>query len=663
MPKVIHTKHKLVSGRVLPTLLLPHFAGSMGVPLQGCHLSVSNNFKKLSAIMCALITLLTPVISVTTNYSSVYATPTEGDNNKQLTFSVVVSDVPYLQLDLDNDALSLPLVPKATGSDFNTADFRAKVITTAPGYSLTMKASTSSLVNSSNNNYTIGAVDAEYTSVGSSSNGKACTVETVDMNTCTFNNNSWGFTTPNDTGYFAVPSGQSSATIGGSNGPVDWRKETPDPGSITTVTFAAKVDHNIASGEYTTRIEFQAIANNPTACTNGNICYDDNGANSLINHGITMANQTTDDSNTQISNSNDNTVTLWASNFRRDGYGFLGWNTQKDGKGTMYGPNETLSSADKSTVVANGLQLYAIWLKASTEYTMQTFTDEVCQTKMVQTAYDNNGKPIMSQTNNVIALEDIRDGNVYAVAKLADNKCWMIENLRLGNKKVDGTTPTATLTAENTNNPVSGFTGVIVKNDERWCAVGATEEECGNANGADTKNTTSTISEMNSANLSVYSYGNYYSWYTATAGSGTYSVSTNAGHATSSICPKDWILPQGGAITTDGGQVNNAANNDFYKLSKAVLGAEPDTMNQYNEYSYTYGSALRDYPNNFIFAGTRDILSMVARGSQGSYWSSSAYSATNSYRALLSGNAVLPGTSYIYIVKRYGLSVRCFAGN
>ncbi|MBR2837044.1 hypothetical protein IKE79_01660, partial [Candidatus Saccharibacteria bacterium] len=135
------------------------------------HAKPISKSKLFSAIMCALITLLTPVISVTTNYSSVYATPTEGNNNKQLTFSVVVSDVPYLQLDLDNDALSLPLVPKATGSDFNTADFQAKVITTAPGYSLTMKASTSSLVNSSNNNYAIGAVDAEYSSVGSSSNG------------------------------------------------------------------------------------------------------------------------------------------------------------------------------------------------------------------------------------------------------------------------------------------------------------------------------------------------------------------------------------------------------------------------------------------------------------------------------------------------------------
>ncbi|MBR2837001.1 hypothetical protein IKE79_01435, partial [Candidatus Saccharibacteria bacterium] len=96
--KVIHTKHKLVSGRVLPTLLLPHFVNSMGVPLQGCrlkvfrrassrkkkqifsslvsyggHPSVFNKFRKhysskriigFPAIMCALITLLTPVISV-----------------------------------------------------------------------------------------------------------------------------------------------------------------------------------------------------------------------------------------------------------------------------------------------------------------------------------------------------------------------------------------------------------------------------------------------------------------------------------------------------------------------------------------------------------------------------------------------------------------------
>ena len=631
------------------------------------HAKPISKSKLFSAIMCALITLLTPVISVTTNYSSVYATPTEGNNNKQLTFSVVVSDVPYLQLDLDNDALSLPLVPKATGSDFNTADFQAKVITTAPGYSLTMKASTSSLVNSSNNNYAIGAVDAEYTSVGSSSNGKACTVETVDMNTCTFNNNSWGFTTPNDTGYFAVPSGQSSATIGGSNGPVDWRKETPDPGSITTVTFAAKVDHNIASGEYSTRIEFQAIANNPTACTNGNICYDDNGANSLINHGITMANQTTDDSNAQISNENNNTVTLWASNFRRDGYGFLGWNTQKDGKGTMYGPNETLSSADKSTVVANGLQLYAIWLKASAEYTMQTFTDEVCQTKMVQTAYNNNGKPIMSQTNNVIALEDIRDGNVYAVAKLADNKCWMIENLRLGNYKIDGSTPTEAFTTTNTNigaNPVitSLATSNTIENAATyWCAD--TTNECINQSRLNSFNTTAPEANyVGSSAQNNYSMGNYYNWYSATAGYGTSEDGAANTDKNYSICPFNWKLPSGGSTNRS----NLVATSDFYALGYIVQDdTAPNVAN--NGYSYYDSSTnatknFRKYPNNFVFSGDIYRASILNRGGAGFYWSSTIRSIYGAYRWAINSTDLYPGT-VDYGDKFRGASVRCLAGN
>ena len=47
---------------------------------------------------------------------------------------------------------------------------------------------------------------------------------------------------------------------------------------------------------------------------------------------------------------------------------------------------------------------------------------------------------------------------------------------------------------------------------------------------------------MNSGNAS---YGYYYNWYAATAGTGTCSMSS--GNATASICPKGWRLPTGGS--------------------------------------------------------------------------------------------------------------------
>ncbi|MBR2837102.1 hypothetical protein IKE79_01960, partial [Candidatus Saccharibacteria bacterium] len=145
MPKVIHTKHKLVSGRVLPTLLLPHFVNSMGVPLQGCHPSVFNKFRKhysskriigFSAIMCALITLLTPVISVATNYSSVFADSisTQEDFN----FSVTVHELPTLKIDMPS-SLNMDFTPNYEGYKSQVEPLEIKVSTSnATGYRLFM---------------------------------------------------------------------------------------------------------------------------------------------------------------------------------------------------------------------------------------------------------------------------------------------------------------------------------------------------------------------------------------------------------------------------------------------------------------------------------------------------------------------------------------------
>ena len=49
-------------------------------------------------------------------------------------------------------------------------------------------------------------------------------------------------------------------------------------------------------------------------------------------------------------------------------------------------------------------------------------------------------------------------------------------------------------------------------------------------------------------------YGNYYNWYTATAGTGLGTMSSTSAssltNATDSICPKGWRLPDGGTSAT-----------------------------------------------------------------------------------------------------------------
>ena len=75
---------------------------------------------------------------------------------------------------------------------------------------------------------------------------------------------------------------------------------------------------------------------------------------------------------------------------------------------------------------------------------------------MVAATYDSNTQSVIA--GSVIALEDERDGNVYTVAKLADDNCWTIENLRL-----DLTNTNLVINSENTNNPAPGFMNEVAE--------------------------------------------------------------------------------------------------------------------------------------------------------------------------------------------------------
>ena len=105
------------------------------------------------------------------------------------------------------------------------------------------------------------------------------------------------------------------------------------------------------------------------ACPANNICYKDNGANSVSS----MGNQSAT-SNTEL--------TLYASNFKNDGYGFAGWSTEpitgwnRDviidetdilednlaaavSANKVFGPNANYTPGNIST---KGQKLYAIWV-------------------------------------------------------------------------------------------------------------------------------------------------------------------------------------------------------------------------------------------------------------------------------------------------------------
>ena len=120
-----------------------------------------------------------------------------------------------------------------------------------------------------------------------------------------------------------------------------------------------------------------------------------------------------------------------------------------------------------------------------------------------------------------IALTDNRGStaNTYAIAKLSDGRCWMIEDARF-NVKNDN------ITFANTNFPTNDFlTG-------RTATVSTT---C-------TSNTQECTDSVFYANGNNQSRGVYYNWHTGTAGNAHFGSTTAV---QGDICPAGWKIPIG----------------------------------------------------------------------------------------------------------------------
>ena len=370
----------------------------------------------------------------------------------------------------------------------------------------------------------------------------------------------YGYSVDNGTNFYAMPepSAQPARLF-----------TTNTAGSNNhTLTFGAKVSPETAAGVYSITFTVQAVANLAT-CPNGNICYDGNGDDGTG----TMSNQP--------ASSNTSTV-LMPSNFSRAGYGFVGWNTQMDGSGTDYGPSETVTTGDLSNT---GMQLYAKWVQSSGDF--QTWSG--CDA-MTAATYNSSTGRIVIAGNSITALTDTRDGSTYAVVKLPDENCWMMENLRL-----DLHNPDLEITSTNTNRPTSSFAQYIEDNHPA-----SSNNFCANNNAAcvdqvyhNTNNTNRTLTasyDANNTTSSWYSYGHYYNWYTLTAGNGTYNLNVAGAAANGDICPTKWRLPTGYGNT-----------GDFAVLDKAIGG---NGISQSSGATGVAGSLRwRNFPMNYIYSG------------------------------------------------------------
>ena len=449
---------------------------------------------------------------------------------------------------------------------------------------------------------------------------------------------------------------------------------TGGTGSSIETTYAAYISGTQAADTYTGKVKYTLVhphtevPSQPQTTTTGKIQYYANVSDAV---------------GTMNAQNVSSSVTLLPSNFSRTGYGFAGWSDKFDyatnPEAKFYGPMETitLNTADY-TGTNPGLSLYAVWVKSQGNLQDATKTASICNSL--------TPAPIDGTANlaSVSALTDQRDNNTYAIAKLADGKCWMIENMRLDNTNSDNSTG-ALAQGYATNATYGNFAG-LANPESPWANNITTANSLYSTDGADdtinigTSNASYRFPRYNNQNTSdrasapatganTYSYGNYYTWAAAIADLNNY-TSNNASVANTSICPSGWRLPTGGQTT-----VNTTA--DFYTLGKSIMkdsggnSIEPD-QNASGGYGYygnsvintagnTATAAIRSYPNNFLYSGLVYSGSVSVRGSLGYYWSSTADSNYYAYSLSLDSTSVRPGAGSDY--KYSGRSVRCLASS
>lgn len=247
-----------------------------------------------------------------------------------------------------------------------------------------------------------------------------------------------------------------------------------------------------------------------------------------------------------------------------------------------------------------------------TDGTMQDFTASACQSLPIYTG---------ANTSAVRRLSDARDGTlrVYDIAKLPDNTCWMLTNLKLGSSSED-----ITLTSSNTD--INGdFTLPRINNSTG-----------GDANVAQVRGPVPGDTGSGETN-----YGYLYNWPAATAGA---TRTTHPGGSTAeySICPAGWGLPTGGPGVSD-----------FSQLDIAFGGTGNQSYNNPRWQAF-----------HRLVAGYHSHSEFISQGVTGEYWSRSAQNSNSRYSYVLLIDYYAPDETYAIEARTLNLrensiSVRC----
>jgi type IV pilus assembly protein PilA len=256
--------------------------------------------------------------------------------------------------------------------------------------------------------------------------------------------------------------------------------------------------------------------------------------------------------------------------------------------------------------------------------TMQDITSSYCQNNMFVYTGSNPEAILTLQDNRGTTPQE------YEVAKLADNRCWMIENLRLGSTSgTTALTPANTNIASNWTLPQVLSSGATSYDQPR--IYGPVPGDAGGSPGAN-------------------NYGFLYNWCAATAG-GTASGGSNTctvgtvlpANATGDVCAAGWRLPTGGS----GGELSG--------LDIAFGGTGQSNTNNPSH----HGQWLDAGPFKGVFSGSFSSIGFDAQNTNYYIRSSSADPSTTTHS--LNTNIGLPGViPGVYSNFRgFGFNIRC----
>jgi uncharacterized protein (TIGR02145 family) len=272
---------------------------------------------------------------------------------------------------------------------------------------------------------------------------------------------------------------------------------------------------------------------------------------------------------------------------------------------------------------------------------MQAITSEICED--------------MPSDYSTMTLTDTRNGQNYRVRKMPDGKCWMIDSLKLELTSSTKLRPSDSNVLSDTDVTLAtgGLTGnftttghLTVDNSD---TAGTNFDAWRQANPSDpTRMDTASCVTGNFVDpTSITGCGYLYNWYTATAGVGTYDISS--GYVESSICPKGWRLPRGG--------IDILSQNDFAVLNSAMYDGSLAGMSYTTDTQY-----IKNWWHAGLFAGPRlgfYYARFQGQGLLADFWSSSAHSIDSAWNLYFGYDGVNPGAGANS--KYYGFAIRCIS--